>query len=289
MKKTGILLAFLFSLTIELSAQKLIVRGDDMATAHAINTAVIKAYTDGIERSAEVIVVGAWLPEAVKMLKEQPGLDVGLHVAFTSEWETMKWHPLTHCPSLTDENGYFPTSVFPNPNYPGSSMMERKDKINIAEVEAELRAQIVLAKQLLPNLTHLSGHMMWAAVSDEIAALADRLSQEYGLPFVDDRGDTNKRLGIEGVPIPWGLSPLEREARFIEVLKKLEKGKTYIYIEHPAFDGEEMRAIRHKGYENVAEDRQAVLNMFTDPAIKKIIEEKGIRLVSYGDVISEIK
>ena len=40
----------------------------------------------------------------IKMLKENPGLDVGLHLVITSEWENVKWRPLTHCPSLTDEN-----------------------------------------------------------------------------------------------------------------------------------------------------------------------------------------
>ena len=51
----------------------------------------------------------------IKMLKENPGLDVGLHLVITSEWENVKWRPLTHCPSLTDENGYFYPMMSPNP------------------------------------------------------------------------------------------------------------------------------------------------------------------------------
>jgi len=106
---------------------------------------------------------------------------------------------------------------------------------------------------------------------------------------VDNTRETNKRLGIVGFPMGWGLNSAEREAKFIETLGKLEKGKTYIYVEHPAEDSKEMRAIFHKGYENVAEDRQAVLNMFTSPVVKKAIEENGIELVSYGDVIRSKK
>ena len=285
MKKTisfFILLMVFCSLTF---SQKLIVRGDDIGCTHGSNVGVIKSFTDGIETSAELMVVTPWFPEAVKMLNEQPGLDVGVHVALTSEWESIKWRPLTHCPSLTDENGYLLPMTFPNKDYPGQSLTEQKDKINLSEVEAELRAQIELAKKEIQNLTHISGHMGWAMVHEGIPAIAAQLSKEFNLPFVDDTGETNKKLGIESFPMGWGLSPEERETKFIETLGKLEKGKTYIYIEHPAEDSKEMRAIFHKGYENVAEDRQAVLDMFTSPVVKKAVEENGIELVSYGDVI----
>jgi Uncharacterized protein conserved in bacteria len=266
------------------TAQKLIVRADDIGMSHASNIGVIKSYTDGITKSAELMVVTPWLPEAVKMLNEHPGLDVGLHSAFTSEWETMKWRPLTHCPSLTDENGYFFPAVFPNPNYPGKSLMENKDKIKITEFEAEFRAQIELAKKLIPGITHISGHMMWAIVSPEIAASANRIATEYGIINTDSQ-DEMKKMGVEGFPMAWGVKPEEREAKFIEALGKLEKGKTYLFVEHPAVGGEEMKGIFHIGYENVSEDRQSVLDLFTSDRVKNIIKEKGIELVSYGQLI----
>ena len=266
------------------TAQQLIVRADDIGMSHAANIGVIKSYTDGITKSAELMVVTPWLPEAVKMLNEHPGLDVGLHAAFTSEWETMKWRPLTHCPSLTDEHGYFFPAVFPNPNYPGKSLMENKDKIKITEFEAEFRAQIELAKKLIPSITHISGHMMWAIVSPEIAASANRIAAEYGIINTDSQ-DEMKKMGIEGFPMVWGVKPEEREAKFIEALNKLEKSKTYLFVEHPAVGGEEMKGVFHKGYENVSEDRQSVLDLFTSAHVKSIIKEKGIELVSYGQLI----
>ena len=270
-------------------AQRLLVRADDIGSAHAANVAIIKSYTDGIARSAELMIVAPWTPEAVKMLKDNPGFDVGLHITLTSEWENIKWRPLTHCPSLTDEDGYFLPFTFPNPAHPGKSMMERKESIKLSEVEAELRAQIELTKQMIPTVTHLSGHMGWAMVSPEISALADRLADEYHLPFFDGNPAVGQKYGLAGMPVPWGLSPNEREAGFINALDKLEKGKTYLYVEHPAVGGEEMKAFGHKGYENVSEDRQGVMDMFTNPAIREIIQKKGIELVSYGDLIRENK
>ena len=270
------------------TAQQLIVRADDIGMTHAANIGVIKSYTDGMTTSAELMVVTPWLPEAVKMLNEHPGLDVGLHAAFTSEWETMKWRPLTHCPSLTDEHGYFWPAVFPNQNYPGKSLMENKDKINIAEFEAEYRAQIELAKKLIPRITHISGHMMWSFVSPEIAASAERIAAEYGLLYPDSP-EKMKELGLESTPLAWGVKPEEREEKFIEALGKLEKGKTYLFVEHPAVGGEEMKGVFHVGYENVSEDRQSVLDLFTSTRVKSILKEKGIELVSYGQLIKSAR
>src|SRR4030095_4514096 len=86
---------------------RLIVRGDDMGFSHSGNLALIKSYRDGIETSIEVIVPSPWFPEAVKLLKENPGVDIGIHLALTSEWDMVKWRPLSDCPSLRDSNGYF--------------------------------------------------------------------------------------------------------------------------------------------------------------------------------------
>lgn len=280
--------SLLLFLCTTISAQRLIVRADDIGMTHAANVGVIKSFTEGITTSAELMVVTPWLPEAVKMLNEHPDLDVGLHAAFTSEWETMKWGPLTCTPSLTDENGYFLASTFPNPNYPNNSLMEIKERISLEEFEKEFRAQIELAIKLVPRVSHISGHMMWAIVSPEIASAAERIAKEYGLLFTDGRNETMQKLGIEGFPMEWGAALEERETKFIEALAKLEKGKTYVYVEHPAVGGEEMKAIFHKGYENVSEDRQNVLDLFISPNVRKAIKEKGIELVSYGQLINEL-
>ncbi len=286
MNKIISLFLILIALAKVSSAQQVIFRSDDIGSTHAANVGVIKSCTEGISRSAELMVVTPWLPEAVKMLNENPGIDVGLHLALTSEWENMKWRPLTQCPSLTDENGYFYPNVFPTEAYPGQSLMAVNEKIKIDEVEAELRAQIELGLKLVSNVTHLSGHMMWGITNEEISALAARLSEEYGLPFVDDGGETTKNLGIQSFPLRFDNSIKGRENALMEAIDKLEKGKTYVYIEHPAVGGEEMSAIWHIGYENVSDDRQEVLELYTSERVKDAITKKGVKLVSYGDIIS---
>ena len=43
----------------------------------------------------------------------------------------------------------------------------------------------------------------------------------------------------------------------------------------PAYDGPEMRAVRHVGYENVAIDRQGVVEAWTSPKVKEIVARRG--------------
>ena len=68
------------------------------------------------------------------------------------------------------------------------------------------------------------------------------------------------------------------------MLEKLSPGTTYIFIEHPAFNTPEVKTIHLIGYENVAEDRQGVTDMYTDAAVKQLIFKKRIQLISYKDL-----
>jgi predicted glycoside hydrolase/deacetylase ChbG (UPF0249 family) len=102
-----------------------------------VNVACIEAYKKGIQTVVEVMPVTAWFPEAARMLNENQGIDVGIHLAITSEWENIKWRPLTYCPTLTDENGYFYPMINPHNAYPGQSILE--NKWDIDEIEKEFR------------------------------------------------------------------------------------------------------------------------------------------------------
>ncbi|MDO4827463.1 MAG: ChbG/HpnK family deacetylase [Bacteroidia bacterium] len=270
--------------------QTLIVRGDDIGGSHGSNMGVIKAYREGIERSTEIMTVAPWFPEAVSLLRENPGLDVGVHIVFTSEWDGYKWRPLTHCPSLCDGDGYFLRGTFPSKDYPGGSMMENRDRLDLGEIEAEMRAQIEMAKKYVPNLTHLTSHMAWCIVDPRIDEIARRLCTEYGLFYMDSaksfmgQGGINvKSLGF-GMGVPVG----ERVEKFIEALSKMEKGSYYVTIDHPAVRSAEMEATSHIGYENVAEDRQGVVDLWTSPVVLDYIREHGIELISFGEAVKRL-
>ncbi|MEI7492229.1 MAG: ChbG/HpnK family deacetylase [Bacteroidota bacterium] len=260
---------------------RLIVRGDDMGTSHSSNLACIECFKDGIETSVEVMVIAPWFPEAARLLKENPGIDVGLHLVITSEWDNIKWRPLTHCPSLTDPNGYFFPQLWPNPNYPGLALKENNWKP--AEIEQEFRAQIELALKNIPGLSHISGHMGATDFDKRVSAIVNRLADEYNLADVSN--DPLSRFGI--LELGYGgkhTTAAEKVNGFSTMLDSLEAGKTYVFIDHPAYDNAEMQAQHHIGYENVSADRQGVTELFTSSRIKELIRQKNIELVSYNDV-----
>lgn len=268
------------------SNPRLIIRADDMGAFHSVNEAFIKTYKDGIITSAEVMVVTPWFPEAVKMLKEYPLLDIGLHLTITSEWENMKWRPLTHCPSLTDCNGYFYPMMSPNPAYPGQSILE--NKWDIKEIEQEFRAQIELGLKNLPQISHLSGHMFSTGFDPEVVKLVKRLGEEYNLPAMD-RVDAIEQYKFEYIGYDGPKrTPAEKEASFIKRLNSLENGKTYMFLDHPALANEEIETIGHIGYEDVAFDRQGVTDLFTSKKVKQAIEDKGIKLINYNDLTKSL-
>jgi len=259
---------------------RLIVRGDDMGYTHSGNEALIKCFKEGIETSIEVIVPSPWFPEAVKMLEQNPGIDVGIHLALTSEWDNIKWRPLTDCPSLRDSNGYFYPMVYANKNYPGQSLLEIKWQL--ADIEKEFRAQIELALKKIPRISHLSSHMNCTNMTPEVTALTKKLAKEYHIDIdLDDYGV--QHTSYNGPSKTSG----EKIQSFINMLEKLEPGKTYWFIDHPGLDNEELRAVHHIGYEEVALDRQGVTDVLTSEKIKAVIQRKGIVLMSYRDLLKK--
>lgn len=264
---------------------RLIVRGDDMGFSHSGNLALIKSYKEGIETSIEVIVPSPWFPEAVKLLKQNPRVDVGLHFAITSEWDNVKWRPLTAAASLRNEDGYFYQMLYPNKDYPKQSVMDNNWKLE--DIEKEMRAQIEMAKKYIPNLSHVSGHMNALTFSPDMKALTSKLAKEYNLPMVDT--EASKDYGINYVGFDFRNKNTEQRIdAFIEMLNNLEAGKTYVYLEHPGLDDPELRAISHIGYEDVAVGRQDVTAMFTSEKVKEALVRKGIKLVSYKEAM-EVK
>ncbi len=281
MYNLSLTLLFSILLTVSVAQQKttrLIVRGDDMGYSHSGNEALIKTYKEGIETSIEVIVSSPWFPEAVKLLRQNPGLDVGIHLAITSEWENIKWRPLTDCPSLKDANGYFYPMVFPNKNYPGQSISENPWKI--ADIEKEFRAQIELALKRIPQISHVTSHMGCSNITEEVKAMTKKLAKEYKID-IDAEGDYKTlRLTYDGPH----KTPEEKVQSILKALNKVKPGETYVFVEHPGLMNDELRAVYHIGYEDVAADRQGVTDLFTSEKVKALIKDRGIQLIGYKDL-----
>lgn len=272
-----LLLSICFFAIAQQQPIRLIIRGDDMGFSHSGNLALIKTYKEGIEQSIEVIVPSPWFPEAVQLLAANPGVDVGIHLAITSEWDNIKWRPVSVCPSLTNEDGYFYPKIQADKNYPNGALTEHAWKLE--DIEKEFRAQIELALKKIPRISHWSAHMGCAYLSKEVSALVKKLAQEYKIDL--DPADYGvKSIGYDGPH----ATLAEKKKSFTNMLNGLQPGQTYLFLDHPGLNDEELQAIHHIGYENVAEDRQGVTDLWTDKDIKALIQRRKIRLISYRDL-----
>lgn len=256
---------------------RLLVRADDMGVAQSVNEGCIEACRSGIARSVEVIVPGAWFLDAVRLLKENPGIDVGVHLTLTSEWERVKWRPLTHAPSLVDADGFFRPMTSQRPGFrPGTGFVEANP--DLGEVERELRAQIETAQRHLgERVTHVSSHMMAAVATPELRALTEKLAAEYKLK---PESANPKYAGSFGTNT---FTSDQREKALISLIEKLKPGD-WLVVEHPAFDTPESRGMGRKGYENVATDRSNVRRALTSARVVNLVKTRRIKLIGYADL-----
>lgn len=257
---------------------RIIVRADDIGAAHSINEACIEVYKNGIARSVEIMVPCPWYQEAVRLLKEVPGYDVGIHLTLTSEWENVKWGPISCAPSLTDEKGYFYPTYWAGENLTESQTLIHNDW-SAEEVEQELRAQIERALEDLPGrISHMEIHMGGDDADPKIAEIQAKLSKEYGLITSLESYGVKRFDGFKEA-----REAVEMTENLIKGLENIEPG-TYLFVDHPAYDTREIQALGQKGYTDVAKNRDGVTRAWTDPRVKEVIEQRGIILLSYGDL-----
>jgi hopanoid biosynthesis associated protein HpnK len=129
--------------------KQLIVNADDLGLTPAVNRGVVRAFQDGIVTSASLLVTGSAFEEAVVLARQNPELDVGLHLALVEERAVLGPDVL---PTLVDETGRFPSS--------SAEFIRRAilGGINWLEVEREIAAQIALFQETGLRLSHLDSH-----------------------------------------------------------------------------------------------------------------------------------
>ena len=144
-------------------------------------------------------------------------------------------------------------------------------------MEKELRAQIELAKKMIPQVSHLSSHMNTPTATPQLNALVQKLAKEYKLPI--------ETPGAQYLPwmVDSKASAEQREAALVKALEQVQPG-VWIVVEHPGLDTPEMQGMGHKGYWEVASHRDGVTKAFTSAKVKEVIRRRGIQLVSYHDM-----
>jgi predicted glycoside hydrolase/deacetylase ChbG (UPF0249 family) len=274
-------------------AKLLIIHADDLGVAHAENAASIRALEAGVVNSASIMVPCPWFPEIAAYAEQHPEQDFGLHLTLTSEWKHFKWGPLTPhdaVPGLVDEYHFF------HPAFSGLLT-----DATPAEVERELRAQIERALAYGIDVTHLDSHMFSIFLKPEYVAVYKQLGREYGLPvlLLDQPWLARRNLDPAAIYDPGDLvvdrlyMALPDDERgglttyYRDVLTRLEPGFNVLLI-HCAYDNAEMQAVTIDTPDFGARWRQEDFDFFTSSEARRLIEQQGIRLITWREIRDKV-
>jgi predicted glycoside hydrolase/deacetylase ChbG (UPF0249 family) len=269
-------------------SKMLIIHADDMGLAHSVNSACIKAFDNKGITSGSIMVPCPWAPEIEAYVKEHPGMDVGIHLTLTSEWNLYKWggiSPSDQIQSLLDKNSYF---------YP--SVEELGKTVKGGEAEKELRAQIDKAIASGVQPTHLDTHMGSVLANPELIKIYLNLSEVYHLPVLFPRAylswfqpDMAKSMESKIYLLDnlFMLEPKMITGKWIDAYKKgIEAMKPGLneMIVHLAFDNEEMQAIS-KGHDDYGSAwRQHDLDLVTSTEFNDLLKTNHIILISWKQI-----
>ena len=129
--------------------KKLIVNADDFGRHELINRAVERAFVNGCLKSATLMAGGIAFDDAVKLAKNLRGLGVGIHFTLANGNPVL---PPEEIPTLVTEQGIF------HGDYVTFLKRYLSGKISLAEVRAELAAQLEKISRTGLTLTHFDSH-----------------------------------------------------------------------------------------------------------------------------------
>lgn len=270
--------------------QALIVNADDLGLTAGVNEAIERAHQDGIVTATSLLAVGTAFDDAVAMLKRNPDLDAGAHLALVGEDPPLS--PPQDVPSLVDRDGAFPLSY--------RTVVARgvTGRLRARDIRREFTAQLERIARAGIEISHLDTHQhthLWPVVGRVVRDLA----RERDIPFI--RVPRSRAGGITGLGVNILARRLRRQLRSDEVLatstyagldeaghldetRLLQVLRTFIaeagalgeVNAHPGLDTDPDRARFQWGYCWGAE--RAAL---TSPAVQGFIAEAGIVLTSF--------
>ncbi len=295
-------------------AKVIIMHVDDMGMSYDSNLGGIEAMTKGVANSCSVMMPCPWVPGFTHLMKQHPGLDVGLHLTLTSEWKDYRWGPLSgkpRVPGLTDTEG----AMWRN-NY------EVVKHASADEVEIEIRAQVERARTMGFEPTHLDSHMGTLFASPAFLERYIKAGIAYQIPLMFPGGHNTliaaelkntsadmqmartigKKLWESGLPVlddlfnnsyDWKPGPdiyaddkkLQhyKTEKYIETLKTLKPGITMV-IMHCTNTTEVFEQISDSG-----PTRRGDYLAMIDPRLKQFIEKEGIILTTWREMMERRK
>jgi predicted glycoside hydrolase/deacetylase ChbG (UPF0249 family) len=272
--------------------EHLIVNADDYGRTASVSAGIRKAHREGIVTSTTAMMnMPGMEAELQTALTECPQLGLGVHLVLTAESPLLPPDQIPSVIALSDGR------AFPRLD----ALMKNADRLNIAEVKAEWRAQIEKFVHLTSRPPdHLDSHHHISYLTPSLFGAMLELAREYGcairLPLADE-ADTGRV--VSDLPPLTFLRPMllastdvprpdRFEIRFYderatlamlhEIIDTLPEGVTEIMC-HPGLSDEQLAAV--SGYNR---QRAAELAALTDPGLREHLRAAGVELTSFSEL-----
>lgn len=248
--------------------KRLLIRIDDAGLNIDTNRGVETAALAGVARSVGIMACTPAFDDAARRLRDLPSsIAIGVHLTLNSEWTNVRWGPVlpaSRVPSLVDKDGFFP---FDHALY-------RARPPVVAEVLAELRAQIARVRAAGLSPCYADEHMMFAGVHPQLTQPVRDLLAAEGLHYARDA----ELLRLE--------CPTTSTEGWTSALAEAAPGD-YLVITHPAIDGMETHTLTLPKQSPGAVANQRVLEhaMLRDPALESLLKNTGATLINYADLL----
>lgn len=286
----------LTALGLPQDARVLLIHADDVGMSWAAEDGSLRAMRDGWVTCGSAMVPCSWFPATVKHCKENPKLDMGLHLTLTSEWSVYRWGPVagrTVVPGLVDDEGYMWRNV----------MQVYRGVAGASEqIETELQAQIDLSRKLGLEPTHMDSHMGTLYYNGVYFKIACNLALKNDIPFMafkynPEMQGIHPALGYytqevadelerAGFPLLDKLIQEEQVGetyeegfeKYCKAISDLPVGVTLMIL-HLGVDSTEFKNITGRHW---ARDQQ--YRIFTDPKLKEHLEKEKITLIGWREL-----
>ncbi|MCG3197678.1 MAG: Carbohydrate deacetylase [bacterium] len=279
----------------------LLIHADDVGMNWAAHEATVRSIKEGSVTCGSAMVPCSWFPATAKACKEDPTLDIGLHLTLTSEWGLYRWGPVAGrsvVPLLVDEEGYMWRDVLPVYKSVGGK---------IDQVATEIQAQIDLSRKLGLEPTHLDSHMGTLYYNEGYFKTVCNLALENDVPFMTFAyneelmnaqetplrymtKELTDKLEDAGFPMLDALIKDEQVGdtyeqglkNYTEIISSLKPGVTLIIL-HLGVDGPELKNTTSRHW---ARDQQ--FRIFTDPKMAEHLKKENIHLLGWRELKEKI-
>ena len=263
-------------------ARLVIVNCDDLGSSVEANTAIYEVLRSRAAGSATLMVPCPALDDACA---RYDGDDVGVHLTVTSEWDTVRWGPLTPAPSLRLHDDTFPKTA-----------REVRTTAATNDVAIECRAQIRGALDAGIDVSHLDSHMHVLMNDQRLARVLVDLAAEFDLPVrLPVRLPARRRRGLNwrrrvcearrraarrGVVVPDRFvdAPVGSRGRIMRALDALQPGVTEMLV-HPVVDSPTLRATFPDWEERVDD-----YSFMVSGELGNLLDATGARLIGYREL-----